>query len=178
MNKLHLIIDEFQSIYGTCPCCGEIFHLSEAKFQFPEEKEKHDPIFKMKQYENKVVKAESRFEMYETRVEETLEQELEKARRKGQLLADRRLKEIDPLFSGRGIDPQDVKTIFDPVDFIAFRGMNSDSEIITRIEFITFEPGYKKQEETIKSIQTAINRGNLEFRSIRVDKEGAIGIEE
>ena len=104
--------------------------------------------------------------------------EQEKARRKGQLLAKRRLKEIDPLFSGKGIDPQDVKTIFDPVDFIVFDGMNSESERIKSIDFVAYEPHNGKQEKILKSIQSTIKKGDIEFNSLRVNREGEVEIEE
>jgi predicted Holliday junction resolvase-like endonuclease len=87
------------------------------------------------------------------------------------------LRKIDPIFTGRNIDTQDVKTIFDPVDFVVFDKMNSESGIIQGIEFIALEPKSKKREIVLKSIDKAIDRGFLDFKVVRVDKEGRIYVE-
>jgi hypothetical protein len=39
MNNLVLFIDNLKNILGLCPCCGEIFLLTNAKLLFTEKKE-------------------------------------------------------------------------------------------------------------------------------------------
>jgi predicted Holliday junction resolvase-like endonuclease len=177
MNNLIYVIDELQAIYGFCPCCGEIFRLADAKLKFPSSISKDDPIFKVKLFESKVSKQQESLERYEEKMDAALVLARERAQSKGRKLAKKRLKSIDPIFSGRNIDSQDVKTIFDPVDFIVFDKMNSESGIIKGIEFIALEPKSKKRELVLNSIDKAIRRGDLDFKVIRVDKQGEIEVE-
>jgi predicted Holliday junction resolvase-like endonuclease len=48
----------------------------------------------------------------------------EKAAAAGLRTAKKLLKKIDPVFSGGGYDPHDVKVIFDPVPYVVFSGMS------------------------------------------------------
>lgn len=177
MNNLIYVIDEFQSIYGFCPCCGEVFHLSDAKLKFPSSVSRDDPFFKVKLLELTVTRRQSSFEKYEEKMDEKLQQAKERAQVRGRELAKKTLKKIDPIFSGRNIDSQDVKTIFDPVDFVVFNKMNSESRIIKGIEFIALEPRSKKREKILNSIDKAIKMGDLDFKVIRVGKSGEIEVE-
>lgn len=174
MEKIVIFLNEYQYIYGICPCCKEIFKLSECKMQFPSLQQKDDPFYKLKEFEKRVELASSQLEKYYERASRAMEIEQERARRQGQLLAKRKLKIIDPIFSGKNIDPQDVKTIFDPVEFVVFHNMNSESGRIKNIDFICLNPKNKKREIAIKSIASTIKKGNIEFKTIRVDKDGNI----
>jgi len=177
MNNLIYIIDELQAIYGFCPCCGEIFRFADAKLKFPSFISKDDPIFKLKLLESRVSRQQESLERYEEKMDAALVLARERAQSKGRTLAKKRLKMIDPIFFGRNIDSQDVKTIFDPVDFVVFDRMNSESGIIKGIEFIALEPKSKERDLVLNSIDKAVQRGNLDFKVIRVDKQGEIEVE-
>lgn len=177
MPNLIYVIDEFQSVYGFCPCCREVFRLADAKLKFPSLVSKDDPIFKLKLLESKVDKQEELLSNYKEKMDEALKIARERAQAGGRKLAKKRLKRIDPIFFGRNIDTQDVKTIFDPVNFVVFDQMNSDSGLIKGIEFIALKPNSKRRELVLGSIDKAIKRGYLEFKIIRVDRQGEINIE-
>ncbi len=177
MTNLIYVIDEFQSVYGFCPCCGEIFRLADAKLKFPSVAIKNDPFFNVKLREARVARQQEQLSRYEEKMNEAYERAKNAAQVRGRKLAKQRLKRIDPIFSGREIDTQDVKTIFDPVNFVVFDKMNSESGIIKGIEFIAIQPHSQKREQVLKSIQKVIDRGYLEFNTIRVGKEGEIAVE-
>lgn len=177
MEKIIIFLNEYQYIYGLCPCCHEIFKLSECKMQFPSLQKKDDPFFQLKQFEKQVDNAYSALEKYDEKSNRAIEEAQKRARKQGQLLAKRNLKKIDPIFSGRNIDPQDVKTIFDPVEFVVFNNMNSEYGQIKDIEFICLNPKSKKKELAAKSVSSAIKKGNIEFVTIRVAKDGTIDTE-
>jgi len=174
MQKIVIFLNEYQYIYGICPCCKEIFKLSECKMQLPSLQQKDDPFYNLKKIEKRIELAYLRLEKYNERANKEMEEAKERARRQGQLLAKRKLKKIDPIFSGKNIDPQDVKTIFDPIEFVVFRNMNSESGRIKSIDFICLNPQNKKREIAIKSIDSTIKKGNIEFKTIRVSKDGSI----
>lgn len=68
------------------------------------------------------------------------------------------LKRIAPTFVGRGIDPQDVKVIFHPVEYVSFRGLIDGD--LTAIEFIDRAPDSAERERLQGS--RANHAGSLE----------------
>jgi len=67
------------------------------------------------------------------------------ARAAGAKAAKKRLRRIDPVFSGSGLDPQDVKVMFDPVEYIAFRGLNGGE--VREVLLIAEKPCSSPQEK-------------------------------
>jgi predicted Holliday junction resolvase-like endonuclease len=82
------------------------------------------------------------------------------------------LKKIDPVFSGAGYNPHDVRVIFDPVTFVIFDGMGSGRlrEIVLLAKGAESGSGERLQN----SIKRAVKAGNYEFRTLHVDKEGKV----
>jgi predicted Holliday junction resolvase-like endonuclease len=82
------------------------------------------------------------------------------------------LKRVDPVFCGSGLDPQDVKVIFDPVEYVVFDGLSG--ERLRRILLMGEPPASKKQEKVHRSLASAVRKGNMEFLTLRVTKEGTV----
>lgn len=182
MNQLLYIINGVQGILGICPCCGEFFRLSDAKIGFSSSSVKKSPYQeylleqnRVNKLEKKVDAAETRYYNYKEKQEEKLEHEREKARESGRRKVKSTLKKIDPVFSGNGFNPQDVKVIFDPVEYIVFSRLNS-SLPVNGIHFVSHEPTTKRQEKIMEHISKVIDKGNIEFEVIRVKKDGSLGI--
>src|SRR6266478_1813130 len=51
----------------------------------------------------------------------------------------------DRLVSAKNIDPQDVKVIFDPVEYLIFHGLNSEHGV-NLLEFVSRAPLSRSQE--------------------------------
>lgn len=163
-NSLSKSFHEMNSVLGLCPCCGELFRLPEA-----------GPYLKGKKVETIIDKLYAelrRVERSEERLD-VMEEELRaKARTKGQAAAKRKLRKIDPVFSGVGIDPQDVKVIFDPVEFVVFDGLNAGE--VKQVKFMGHHPTSKAQEKVQQSLVSAIDAGNLDFKTLRVNGDGQV----
>jgi predicted Holliday junction resolvase-like endonuclease len=85
----------------------------------------------------------------------------------------RLLRKIDPVFSGAGYDPpQDVKVLFNPVTYVVFDGMSQRK--LSKIELLARSPQNRATERIQNSIEQALSRGNVEFRTLRVDDRGRI----
>ena len=76
------------------------------------------------------------------------------------------------MFSGAGYDPQDVKVIFNPVTYVVFDGMSQRK--LKTIQLLATPPQNGATERMQSSIEGAISRGNVEFRTLRVDDRGRI----
>jgi predicted Holliday junction resolvase-like endonuclease len=180
MNNLLLFIDNLQNILGYCPCCGSVFLLTDAKLIFTERKENNSEygkyLIKQKEleiFEKQIEKMQNNLEKLQAKHEIIMEDIIEKAREVGRKNAKSKLKKLDPIFSGRKIDPQDVKVIFDPIEYVVFNGMHSGNGV-KHIELIGRSAKTKRDENIEKNISQAIKVGNYEFKVLRIDNEGNI----
>jgi len=149
-------------ILGVCPCCGELFYLSEAR-PYLAGKPPLSILDRIRNTERQLDRQEERL----AEVEMALRQ---KAAAAGLRTAKRLLKKIDPVFSGAGYDPQDVKVIFDPVTYVVFNGMSRDN--LRDIVLLARAPESTAAERLHASINRSIKNGNIEFRTLRVDDTG------
>jgi len=182
MNNLLMFIDNLQNILGLCPCCGELFLLTNAKLLFTERKENKSKyglyLSRQKELELmrlKVERMQTSLDKLEEKHSQILDEVIKKSREAGNKNAKRMLKKIDPVFSGRKIDPQDVKVIFDPIEYVVFDGMHRGS--IKKIELVGRRPKNKREENIEKSINKAIEKGDYNFKVLRIKEDGNIELE-
>jgi predicted Holliday junction resolvase-like endonuclease len=97
----------------------------------------------------------------------------EKAREKGRRLAHRAIKRIDPVFGPRNLNADDAKVLFHPVDFVVFKGLNSQSRIKELI-FLDRESNSTEARRLQRSIEKTIEQGKYEWLTIRVSDDGKI----
>jgi len=160
--------DEMKRICGFCPCCGELFRLSEVSL-YTREAPPRTPFDRVDEARDHLDHAIERFDDQEAEIREA-------AKRRGQAQARKHLKRIAPFFVGRRIDPQDVKVIFSPVNYVVFRGLARDSP--TAIELIDGEPITREHEKVQNSIERTIKAGNMEWHTLRIDADGRVAREE
>lgn len=152
---------EMKRIHGFCPCCGEVFRLSEATV-FTKGAPPATPFDKVEREQAKVDRAVEKFEEKEEAIREH-------ATALGQKAAKKKLKRIAGYFVERGVDPQDVKTLFHPVDYVVFRGLNGKQ--VKAIELVDRPPTSSAREKLQKSIRGALKAGNVEWRTWRIDAD-------
>jgi predicted Holliday junction resolvase-like endonuclease len=153
-------------ILAVCPCeeCRELFYLSEAR-PFLQGKQPHSIVDRLRAEEHRLDAAEEKLLQLEGALRE-------KAARAGLKTTKKLLKKIDPVFSGAGYDPQDVKVIFDPVTYVVFDGMSDGN--ISDIALLARPPEDVSTERLQKSIASVIKTGNFEFKTLHVDNEGTV----
>ncbi len=162
--KLVEVFNELKRIYGICPCCGEPFRLSETTLYT----KAAPPKTVFEKVDDAHLRLERQMEMFEGKEEQIRE----KARRLGQLEARRRLREIAPFFVARRIDPQDVKLLFHPVEYVVFRGMQTDR--CASVDFIDHPAANRERERIQRSLDGAIRAGNLEWQTFRIGEDGRV----
>lgn len=175
MNVLLQTIDGIQEILAICPCCGEIFRLVEGKFIFPQKRPKTCEYLELIALEGNLSAEEDRLASAEERFEEKLRAQRQKFVELGRRRAKKKLKKIDPTFSAKGIDPQDVKVIFDPVEYLIFHGLNSEDGV-DLVEFVSRTPDSKTKELIVKSIDKTIKNGDVEFETLHMRDDGSFDI--
>jgi predicted Holliday junction resolvase-like endonuclease len=167
MNALAQTIDGLQEVLGICPCCGEIFRMVEAKFLFPQKRPRSCVYLELLALESRSNAEQDRIGEAELRFDERFEQQKERLREKARSLVKLRIKKIDPTFTGRNIDPQDVKAVFHPVEYIVFQGLCS-SLGVKELKFISRSPKTKAEEALVQSVDQTVQRGNLEFETLHL----------
>jgi predicted Holliday junction resolvase-like endonuclease len=148
----------------VCPDCGELFYVSEAHPYYEGQKQRSS-LDKLRSQESQLEEAEERLDDLEVKLRE-------RAARAGLRATKRLLRKIDPVFSGSGYDPQDVKVMFDPVTYVVFHGMSQGD--VTEVQLLARPPQNGIIEQVQSSIEQAVNRGNIEFRTLRVDGQGQV----
>lgn len=163
MNLL-AAFSEFKRIYGICPRCGELFRLSEATLftKAPPPKTAFDSLEEARDRHERAVE---RFEEREERIRE-------EGRRKGQVAARRRLRSVARFFVSRRIDPNDVKVIFHPIDYLVFGGLRR--ALCSSIQLVDRLPFESRREMLQTSISQALKAGNMEWRTLRIADDGVV----
>src|SRR2546423_5190656 len=148
----------------VCPECGELFYVSEARPYYQGQKP-HSSLDKLRSEESRLQEAEERLDDLEGKLRE-------RAASAGLRATKRLLRKIDPVFSGSGYDPQDVKVMFDPVTYVVFHGMSQGN--VAEVQLLATPPQNRISEQVQSSVEHAVNHGNFEFRTLRVDHRGTV----
>jgi predicted Holliday junction resolvase-like endonuclease len=164
MKNLHSVFDELNSILVICPSCGEINRVSETRPYLKGAK----PHTRFDQLD-----AELRaLDRTEERLDERLQELRDQARERGWRKAHGRLKKLDPTFYGSGLEPQDVKVIFDPVEYVVFDGMTRNN--LRQVLLMGEMPGNSAQERIQLSLQNTLKKGHVEFATLRITEDGRV----
>lgn len=159
------IFQDFQKVLVICPKCGEIHRLGELKLTY-RKRVRHTWLDKLRKEENKVKLDDERLKEEEDKIRKS-------AREEGRKQIPKLLKKCVPVIYSHGYNPQDLKTLFDPVDFVIFDGMN----LKDRIKQVVFfdGPAYDERRETIQtSVKRVIEKGNYDWYTVRLDDMGHI----
>jgi len=176
---------DLYQIFVICPCCDEITPLAACRLWVPGSSPgipRMDAILRLQQARDRSQETLERGEEKlndllakcdDLREQSNNKQVRERIKVEGRKAADRRIRKIDPIFSPRGLDPQDVRLLFTPVDFLVFDGL-TDTKSVKKILFLTRVPKDQLQENAVASIQASIQKGNVEFIEARIDEKGGV----
>lgn len=159
------VLQDFQNVLVVCPDCGEIHRLSDLKLSF---RGKAKRTWWDSLVENEAAAYEAEEGLHQARAEIK-----ERARKKGLKQLPKLLKRCAPVICSRGYFPQDVKALFDPVDFVIFDGMNEQKDV-RRVVLLDGPPNDRRRETAQRSIKAALKKGNYEWRTVRMDDNGQI----
>jgi predicted Holliday junction resolvase-like endonuclease len=176
-NALVRTVDGLQEILAICPCCGELFRLVDAKFIFPQRHPKNSEYLTLISIENEMAEIEESLSEAENSFALELELLREPLREQGRQQARQKIKNIDPIFSARDIDPQDAKALMHPVEYIIFHGLTA-GECIDPVELVSRTPSNRAEEIIVQSIEKVISEGYVCFETLRMKDNGTFEIQE
>ena len=163
MNTVRLFQD-FQRLYGFCPCCGEPFRLSEATL-FHQALPPRTPWDVLEAQRAALAQAQERL------LEETARLR-EKAKQAGRREMQRRLRGLTSFFRRKRIALRDLKLLFHPVDYIVFRGLSSGA--CTAVELLDGAPASSAHERLQRSIERTVKGGNYSWVTMRIADDGSV----
>ncbi len=166
-NTMLALFSDAKRIYGFCPCCDELFRLSDVHL-YTKEAPAPTPFDDL---DRAAEKLERSSELFASREKEIREQ----ARRMGQVAARKRLKKLAPFFADQRIAAKDVKVLFHPVEYVVFFGL-SEKDCST-VEFVDRPADSRSRERIQTSIRHALEEGNLAWQTYRVTDEGRVELE-
>jgi hypothetical protein len=110
-----------RNIFGVCPCCGELFRLSDCSVYL-----RTKPT---KDWMDILESEDNRLNLKEEKLDEIEEALRDKARVAGRRTARRAITRIDPIFAPRRLNADEAKVLFHPVDYVVFRGMKDPGTV-------------------------------------------------
>jgi predicted Holliday junction resolvase-like endonuclease len=159
----------FRNILCLCPCCNTLTRVSDLRLKA----KGPAPKTWLDEYEAKDLALSKREEAFEEK-EEKLREE---AREKGRKAAEKVFyKAICPSIRKLRLDPFDVKPIFHPIDFVVFKGMNSQGTI-SDIMLLTREHNCPSIRPVRDQIRRAVAQNKYDWQVARIEETGNILIE-
>ena len=169
MSLISFLIKEQRHIFGICPHCATLFRLVDIRISYdaPYKSDWLDKIERKQQkWGEKITDLEEMEEGLRAKaVESATRREL-----------PRLLKPIVPAFVTNRVNPQDVKTIFHPINFVCFDGLSRD-----RVERVVLMDRKASDEssrgEMQRSLHSVIESGAVEWQTIRIGDRGEVEVE-
>ncbi len=156
---------EFQKILVVCPECGKVFRLSELRLSY-RGKTKRSWLDDLRDKERKIERAEES-------LEEKWDEIRQRAQEKGRKQLPKLLKKCVAVICAHGYYPQDLKALFDPIDFVIFDGMNL-KEDVKRVVLFDGPAHNELRKKVQTSIQKVIKKGNYVWQTVKLDEMGRI----
>jgi predicted Holliday junction resolvase-like endonuclease len=158
------MLQDYQRIFGFCPCCGELFRLSDATLFY----NAPPPSTPFDDLNDELL----RLQRSDDRLQEQADRLKEKAKQKGRLEMERRLNEVMSFFRRQRIALRDMKLLFHPVDYVVFRGL-SEGEC-TAVELLDREPESAGHERLQRSIERTVDAGNYSWITMQIADDGKV----
>lgn len=153
---------------GVCPCCGELFRLSDIRISY-RRSAKADWLEVL---DAKNARLQKREESIRTREKKLKEVQAEKGRREMPEL----VRKAAPIVARLGFHPQEIKSIFHPIDLIAFDGMRSEGKV-QRVVMLDAETTDVERTRLQNQISKAVERGEYHWETVNVGDDGAIQLD-
>lgn len=160
---------EFRKILCVCPCCGDILRVSDLRL-FSRAK----PVNTwLDEYEKKDRLIDKQVERFEDMEEELRAAAIERGRKAASKVFKAA---ISPAFNALKYDPFDILPIFNPVDFVVFKGMNSKDKV-SDVVFLSKAVRNPLLNNLRKQVNKAVEKREYEWKVARIDEKGRIEFE-
>ena len=158
----------FRKILCVCPCCGDLVRVSDLRLKTKES----DVKTWLDNYDLKTLQLSKKEEKFAEQ-EDALR---DKAREKGRKEAKKCFNNaICPTLKSLKCDPNDIKPLFHPIDYVVFKGMNQEktvNDIIMLSKSTCVSLNSVRQD-----VKQAVINKQYDWQVARIDTEGKIKFE-
>lgn len=161
MSELSFFLKENRHIFSICPECGMVHRLSSLR---PFHRDYRPDWLDL--LEDKGTHLQNRLASLEERAGQLQKAAKEKAEREE---LPRLLGSLAPFFKRWKIDARDVRAVFDPIELVAFEGLNSEDGV-QRISFLHLGNPHR----LTASLEHAISEEKFGWNTLRLEDDGSI----
>lgn len=162
MSDFVTYLREGRHMFSACTHCGSIARLSELEL---ERKGRYSPDW-LDEISAKLDRLGQRTFELQQKAKDLQAQARSRAEKE---ILPKRLLQIAPALSRSGVDPRDVSALFDPVEFVVFRGMNSDDGV-RDVQFLSVGP----KTEASRRLEAVVASRAYDWNLIRVSDDGTL----
>ena len=112
----------FRKILCVCPCCGDLVRVSDLRLKTKES----DVKTWLDNYNLKTLQLSKKEEKFAEQEDDLREKAREKGRKEAKKCFN---KAICPTLKSLKCDPNDIKPLFHPIDYVVFKGMNKEESV-------------------------------------------------
>jgi predicted Holliday junction resolvase-like endonuclease len=166
-----IFFKEQRHIFGICPNpeCREVSRLADIRVSF-----------RAKYVKDWLDRVEDQMTTWKEKQAELEEKQKELSAkyiaRARKTVLPQKLRTISSLFQKSQIQPEDIKVVSHPLDFIAFDGLITNEDL-RRIVLMDGESSKKFRSGLQNSIRTTVENGKYDWHVARVDEEGKVTLE-
>ncbi len=159
---------EQRHIFGVCPNpeCRTVARLAEIRISY---REKYAKDWLDRIDDQTTSWEEKQSELKETQ-KELRQKHIDEARR---TVLPKKLRAASPLYLKQGVEPEDIKVVLHPLDFIGFDGLITD-KILRRIVLLDSESNTTFRGQVQQSIRKVVDDAKYDWSVLRIDDDGKI----
>jgi len=162
-------LKEQRHIFGVCPKCSEVWRFTDIQVSYIT-RYVPDWLDKLERERERLDEQAANLLNKEKEIKKI---SLDRAKRR---ILPAKLKAISPLFAKARVSPQDIRTIFHPIDYVCFDGLYSKDRL-KQVLFLDRVPTTPAERIVQSSLRRAIRREALDWVTVRVDDEGNVSRE-
>lgn len=143
------------NLYGECPECGESFPLRRAIMFYAD-----GPI--PPEVQKMIDQREQELKLKIKKFRDD-KKKMQKRSRTGATAVGlgKILEKIAPAVEGFKYDPRDCRGLFEPIDYVVFRGLTKDAGFVNSLIFLDIKTGNARLNEHQRQIQKAVEQGKV-----------------
>ena len=158
----------FRRILCVCPCCGDLVRVSDLRLKTKE----LDVKTWLDNYDSKVLQVSKKEETFAEKEDALRKKAVEKGRNEAKECFNNA---ICPTLKSLKYDPNDIKPVFYPIDYVIFNGMNKE-KVVTDIILLSKSicPSLDSIRQNVSDV--VINK-DYNWQVARIDNDGNISFD-
>jgi predicted Holliday junction resolvase-like endonuclease len=162
----------FRGVLVICPCCKEIVHLAELRFQYVGAFEETF-LDRLRVEEKKLLQKDYRMRKKEVQFDLQEKALRNAAIEKGRKAADERIYEIEPALKKINFHPRDIKVVAHPIDMIVFDGLSGGG--LKNIILVN-RCSKRNKKDFCKHLEKVLEEKRYWWETVTIKEDGSVAV--